>query len=613
MTQTWNEENVPIEQQTLSYFWEGMLGYWELLGDQKRKFAALFLVILGMKSLEIAAPYMLKLVFDALPSWLAGGISTSYIVLCVVSFVILKIAIDAIVRFVRAPLFFEGLIALERDWPVQAHEKLMRLQEEYHSRENTGKTGAIVAKACDKLAAITDRLFWGLLPALSYTILNAVAIFFMDWRLGLLFFIPMIPAIWINLRSYGKFTPTWERWDTWKEKGNAYFYESLRNGTTVRLCAQEPHEMRRFDRIRSAMYKIDIRVQYPLQWYLFAIGMFMLAGYALTIAVSIYFVSIGQSDPGTVVFIIATGGITSQGLWEMVNNYTHIMRDLVSVTRMRKLLGEKETVLDTGKGTILPHEKLIGELSFDDVTFTYPGTKEPTLHNFSLGITPGEMVALVGPSGSGKSTVTKVLNRFYDVSGGAIRLDGRDIRTLDRSWYRRLFAVVLQDVQIFDTTLLDNITYGIPTVTQEEVEEALAASCLSETLADTRTFPDGVYTRVGEQGVKLSGGQRQRVGIARAYLSLLHDARFLVLDEATSALDSATEREVQKMIEMLRNKREDITIIAIAHRFSTIQSADRICVIERGALAECGDHQSLLKRNGLYARLAQLQRLGEIV
>lgn len=136
MANNWDEESVPIEQQTLTYFWDGMRGYWELLGAQKRTFTILFLVIVGMKSLEIAAPYMLKLVFDALPNWLAGDVTTSYIVWCIAFFVLFKVAVDAIVRFVRAPLFFEGLIALERDWPVQAHQKLLRLQEEYHSRKH---------------------------------------------------------------------------------------------------------------------------------------------------------------------------------------------------------------------------------------------------------------------------------------------------------------------------------------------------------------------------------------------------------------------------------------------------------------------------------------------
>lgn len=364
-----DEFEVPIEQQTLTYFWSGMRDYWDLLNDQKKRFALLSGVIVVIKVLDVAAPYMLKLMFDVLPQWQSGSVPTTYIAYCVVAFVIFKIAIDAIVRFVRAPLFFTGLIALERDWPTRAHKKLMRLQEEYHARVNTGKTGAIVAKACEKLASITDRIFWGLLPALAYTTLNAVAIFIIDWRLGLVFFLPMIPAMWINLRSCGKFTPTWERWDTWKERSNAYFCESLRNGTTVRLNAQEGYEEMRFGRVRNAMYKIDINVQYPLQWYLFAIGMFMLSGYVLTIAVSLYFLHIGECSAGTVVFIIATGGITSQGLWEMVNTYTNIMRDLVSVTRMKALLKEPETVLNTHEGIVIPREKLIGSLQFNAVGF----------------------------------------------------------------------------------------------------------------------------------------------------------------------------------------------------------------------------------------------------
>ncbi|PCI30573.1 hypothetical protein COB52_01430 [Candidatus Kaiserbacteria bacterium] len=607
---TYND-TVPVEQQTLSYFREGMRGYWALLGDQKRRFGLLFLVIVLVKFLDLAAPYTLKLLFDELPNLQMKEVLSKYVILCLVAFIIIQIAADAVTRFVRAPLYFEGLIALERDWPVQAHSKLLALQEDYHATRNSGKSGAIVAKACDKLAAITDRLAWGLIPSAVYMLINAVAIISMEWRLGLIFFLPMVPAILVNLRAYGKFTPGWEQWDTWKEQSNAHFYESLRNGTTVRLFAHEKRESVKFNGLRNKMSKLDVGIQYPLQWYLFFIGEIMLASYALTIVTGIYFVSKGQSEVGTIVFIIATGGVTRVGMWEMVNNYTHIMRDLVSVTRMRTLLSEHESVQQLDN-IIIPDANLRGELIFNNIAFNYPNAQGATLRDFSLQIKPGTMLALVGPSGSGKSTLTKVLNRTYDVSSGTLSLDGHDVRYLDRSWYRRLFAVVLQDVQIFDTTLRENITYGAPQATDEEVADALKVSCLTETLKDNRSFPNGLKTTVGEQGVKLSGGQKQRVGIARAYLAILHGARFLVLDEATSSLDSATEREVQAMLETLRKKRPNLTIIAIAHRFSTIQSADSICVIEDGTIVECGDHAALTKTGGLYSRLAKLQELGEI-
>lgn len=252
-----------------------------------------------------------------------------------------------------------------------------------------------------------------------------------------------------------------------------------------------------------------------------------------------------------------------------------------------------------------------GEVEFKDVSFTYPRKDESVIDAMNLKIKPQQMVALVGKSGEGKSTIFKLLCRMYDIKDGQVLLDGKDIQDLDLHWYRKQFAIVQQDVDIFDASIAENIRYAAPEVGDEQVIEAINAACLDIFLNDENRFPDGIKTEVGERGVRLSGGEKQRVGIARAYLALLNGAKILVLDEATSSLDSQSERAIQDMIANLREK-QSVTIIACAHRLSTIKHSDMIYVIGKGKVIEQGNHTRLLKRNGLYSKLVKLQQIGEL-
>ena len=240
-----------------------------------------------------------------------------------------------------------------------------------------------------------------------------------------------------------------------------------------------------------------------------------------------------------------------------------------------------------------------GRVAFDAVTFHYPARPDkPSLHGFSLSVAPGETVALVGPSGAGKSTVLQLLLRFYDPEHGAIRFDGVDLRDADPSDIRRQIGLVAQDPVIFAASAWDNIRYGRPDASDEDVREAARAANALEFLD---ALPEGFSTFLGEKGVRLSGGQRQRLAIARA---ILRNPPLLLLDEATSALDAESERAVQTALEKLS---EDRTTLVIAHRLATVKKADRIVVIEDGRIVAEGRHDELIKEGGLYARLAALQ------
>ncbi len=275
-----------------------------------------------------------------------------------------------------------------------------------------------------------------------------------------------------------------------------------------------------------------------------------------------------------------------------------LQRAAGATERLVELLTAEDTVADPGDPAS-PAVPVKGRVEFKDVLFRYPARPEhAALNEVSLSVEPGETVALVGPSGAGKSTVIQLLLRFYDPDGGAISIDGQDLRSMARSDFRRNIALVPQEPVIFAATARENIRFGRPEATDAEIEEAAKAAAAHEFLS---SLPEGYDTYVGERGVMLSGGQKQRIAIARA---VLRNAPILLLDEATSALDAESEQAVQSAVERLS---KDRTTIVVAHRLATVKKADRILVFENGKIAASGNHDSLVKEGGLYSRLARLQ------
>ena len=267
--------------------------------------------------------------------------------------------------------------------------------------------------------------------------------------------------------------------------------------------------------------------------------------------------------------------------------------------RFIELMSTEPTIADAPDAVTMEHVR--GAVDVKDVSFTYDGTEE-VLHHVDLHVAVGETVAVVGPSGGGKTTLCQLIPRFYDVTEGEIDIDGVDVRRLRLADLRRAVGVVQQDVFLFADTVRENIRYGRPDATDEEVE---AAAKRAEIYDDILAMPQGFDTYVGERGTLLSGGQKQRVAIARVFLK---DPPILILDEATSALDSVTEAKIQHAFDMLAKGR---TTLIIAHRLSTIRGADRILVVQEGCITEQGSHEELLARQGVYARLYHTQNLGE--
>lgn len=599
----WDEIN--REEWSLKFFLKGLKIFWELLGDERKNICRVVVWLVFLSILDLLLPYFLKLIFDEIPVVLMQKQISRYLVWLVVSVFLLRIFTLYLRHFSKEIRFLKSWIRLENFWPVMAQEKLLALSIGYHEKENTGKKIAKINKGCEKLVEIVANLFWDFLPSFLYLAINIVFVLAIDWKLGILFMIPFIPAAIINLKIHRRFALEWEKWEEKKEISTGLFCQSLINVKTVQSFVQEKREKTNFSFVRKQMEKLDVEVSVRMQKYFFAMNLILQASLILIIFAGIYFVYKEQSTVGTVVYIIITGNVTIQNLWGLLHVYMRIMRHLVAVIRMKELI-EQEIDIKNSPNAAVPRE-FNGSFEFCDVTFSYPG-KSPVLKNLDFGIRPNQMAALVGKSGEGKTTIIRLICRMYDVSSGKILLDGADIRDLDLFWYRRLFAVVQQDVDIFDSTIFENIKYPCPNASLSQVEESIRAAHLENILNDKERFPDGLSTQVGERGVRLSGGEQQRVGIARAYLALLNGAKILILDEATSDLDSEAERAIQKMISKLRDETE-ISIIAIAHRLSTIKKSDVIFVIGERGIIEKGSHEELISKPGVYSELVELQKI----
>ena len=323
------------------------------------------------------------------------------------------------------------------------------------------------------------------------------------------------------------------------------------------------------------------------------------AAYASAVLVFWYggrLVAAGTISPGALTSFLIYTVLVAFSLGGLADLWADFMRASGAAERVFELLGRAPAIPPSGG--LLP-ATAAGRVELADVAFAYPTRPDaPVLKDVSLTLAPGEVAAVVGPSGAGKSTIAALLLRFYDPLSGAIRFDGQDLRTLDPRWLRRQIGSVAQEPVLFSTTIADNIRYGRPQATAAEIE---AAARTANAHGFISALPQGYETPVGERGVQLSGGQKQRVAIARA---VLKDPRVLVLDEATSALDAESEHLVKEALERLMRGR---TTLVIAHRLSTVMSADRVVVLEGGRIVQSGPHARLLREEGLYRRLVERQ------
>ena len=383
---------------------------------------------------------------------------------------------------------------------------------------------------------------------------------------------------------------------------SSYVDEALHEIRTVQAYGNEPAVQRRFAQSTEAAYAAGVDRVRTKAW---LISLVMLIGFCavgVILWIGGHDVIAGRLSAGELAAFVFYAAIVASGAGTVSEVWGEIQRAAGATERLTELLETRPALMVAPPPIMLPAQ-IRGAIRFDEVVFCYPGRPQVTaLGPVSLGIDPGERVALVGPSGAGKSTVFALLLRFYDPSSGRILMDGADIRHCEARDLRRAVALVPQDPVIFAASVADNVRFGRPDASEREVKAACAAAHALEFIEQ---LPQGFDTDLGERGVKLSGGQRQRISIARAVLA---DRPILLLDEATSSLDAESERQVAAALDRLARGR---TTLVIAHRLATVRHADRIIVMDRGRVHAVGTHQELLRAGGLYAHLAQLQFIAE--
>ncbi len=463
------------------------------------------------------------------------------------------------------------------------------------------RTGEVISRLTNDTALLQQVIGYGLSMFVRSLLMMAGAaamMFVVSWKLAACVLLG-IPATLVPILLLGRRVRRLSRDNQDRVADvSAYVDEAVHEIRTVQAYAHEEADRDAFGRHAEAAYATGVTRIGQKAFLIASVMLIAFCAVGVILWVGGHDVFAGRLSAGELsafvfyAFVVATGAGTVSEVWGELQNAVGATERLMDILDARP--GIASPSLPAPRP---PHTGI----AFDAVTFAYPARPgTPALERFSLDVSQGERVALVGPSGAGKTTVLSLLLRFYDPQTGAVRIGGTDLCEFDPAQLRRLIAVVPQDPVIFAASVLDNVRYGRPQASRAEAERACEQAFALEFI---HRLPQGLDTALGERGVTLSGGQRQRLSIARA---LLADRPILLLDEATSSLDAASERMVQQALEALERGR---TTLVIAHRLATVQHADRIVVMDRGAIVAQGTHADLMRQGGLYANLAALQFL----
>lgn len=519
-----------------------------------------------------------------------------------------------LVTVVRAPTqpwltsWFHWDIALRarRDNSKLAIEKILTLPIEFYDVNNPGRIAGRLGRGISNHTWTYPEIGGQLIPKLLRVLGIFVFIVVIEWRIAVLYLISFFLILAFSLRKLQEIIRHEGLLDKYMENTESRTSELITNIKTVKAFATEARELnrqkRRLDReLKLVDYRVHKDYVILLTWQKTVIQFCVFAILGLTLAATVG----GEISLGHFVMTLTLSSMAYSEL-EPISTLAEVFsRRYSSMLRYHEFMQEP-TGYDAA--TLLEDDtsqayKFTGKVEFSHVSFGYDADRK-VLQDINLLIEPYQTVALVGRSGSGKSTLVKLLLRYFEPQDGQILIDGEDICTLNVGKYRRRLAIVHQEVDVFNGTVMDNLTYSRPDATLEQVKEACKIARVDEVV---QHLPQGYYTVVGERGVRLSGGQRQRLGIARA---LLVEPDVLIFDEATSSLDYESERSIQLA---MRSIQGTCTTIIIAHRLSTVREADKIVVLDKGRIAEVGSHDELLRHEGIYSRLHSLQETGELL
>ncbi|MDX6290176.1 MAG: ATP-binding cassette, subfamily bacterial [Blastocatellia bacterium] len=565
-----------------------------------------FIAVIGESVTDLLEPWPLKIVFDyvfgskRMTGWLLGPVSwigTDKV--AILNFAVLAVLVIAV--FGALSSYCEKYLTTSvGQWVMHdlrrvLYSHIQRLSLSFHDQKRTGDLISRVTSDIDAVQNLISQVMLGLLVNVLTLIGMTAVMFYLNWEFTLIA-LTVAPGLFLVVYYYTHRIKKASRALRLKEGQVVNVLEEVLSSIrVVKAFAREDYEQKRFEKesrasVEAALQARSIKAKLPpLVEIIVACGTCLVLWYGARLVLK------GALTPGELLVFLLYLGKMYKPMRELSKMTDTISKAQVGWERIREVLENEMQVRDLPRAKRAPLFK--GRIEFDHVDFSYEGGRS-VLRDINFDIKPGQLAALVGPTGAGKTTIVSLLPRFYDLTSGQIRIDGADVRQFKIKSLRQQISFVLQETLLFRATVAQNIAYGKPEATTEEIIRAAKAANAHEFIEE---MPDGYDTMIGERGVTLSGGQRQRLTIARA---IIRHSPILILDEPSAGLDAESE---QLVFDALGNLMEGKTSIVIAHRLATVRRADVIFVIEDGRVAEQGTHAELLETGGLYARLYELQ------
>jgi len=578
-----------------------------LLRPHRAMLAIAFIAVLGETVTDLLEPWPLKIVFDyvfgtkKLPSWMAGLLGETFGVdkVGILHFAILSVIVIAVLGAVSG--YAEKYLTTSvGQWVMHdlrriLYHHIQRLSLAYHDRKRTGDLISTVTTDIEAIQDFISQALLGIVVSILTLAGMLIVMFYLDWRFTLIA-LSVTPILFVVVYSYTRRIKRASR-ALRKKEGEvvSVVEEVLSSIRVVKAFARERYEQERLEQQSLESVEMALAARGLKAKLAPVVQVIVAAGTCLVLWYGVNLVLTNQMTPGSLLVFLLYLGKMYKPMRDLSKMTDTVSKATVGYERIRDVIETEEEIRNLPNAKAAPNFK--GEIEFDRVSFAY-SKDYATLKDVSFKVQPGQVAALVGPTGAGKSTIASLIARFYDPQSGAVKIDGVDVRKYKIKSLRRQISFVLQETMLFRAPVWQNIAYGKPEASREEI---LRAARLANADEFIRHMPQQYDTMLGERGVTLSGGQRQRIAIARA---VIRNTPILILDEPTSNLDPASEELV---FEALTRLMEGKTAIVIAHRLATVRRADVIFVLDHGTIVEQGTHDTLLAAGGLYAHLYQIQ------